>query len=244
MLYTLSLFATEPVRFIEAYEWRKLTDLEKCALGVFWKSVGDAFEISYDDLPSGRSGRFRDGLHWLEEIESWSRAYEKRAMVPAQSNRETAAQTTAVLVYMLPQKLKFLGEYSVSFMMDERLRKAMGYVLSLQPKKEKEKSPTRLAYYSNNHSEQVRKGTITSNRHLLHGAGTSKILPALSRLASSLRPPLNDLVRESRSADRPPLRDHLAGSPVLREAHPMESLAQPRRYRDAPDGSTAARRPG
>lgn len=32
MLYTLTLFALEPVRWINRYEWRKLTDLEICAL--------------------------------------------------------------------------------------------------------------------------------------------------------------------------------------------------------------------
>lgn len=52
MLYTLSLFVTEPIRFIDAYEWRSLTELEKCALGTYWKSVGDAMGISYEPLPS------------------------------------------------------------------------------------------------------------------------------------------------------------------------------------------------
>ncbi|CRG85030.1 hypothetical protein PISL3812_02181 [Talaromyces islandicus] len=127
MLYTLSLFATEPLRFIDQYEWRRATDVERCAMGVFWKSIGDAMGIDYTDyLPSAASG-FRDGIHWLEEVTTWAQEYEKKAMVPAQTNRDTADQTTAVLIYALPPKLKFMGEWFVSYMMDDRLRKAMLY---------------------------------------------------------------------------------------------------------------------
>lgn len=125
MLYTLSLFATEPIRFIDTYEWRKLTELEKCALGTFWKSVGDAMGVSYEPLPSFQNGGFRDGLHWLDEISAWSQAYEARAMVPDQKNRETADRTTAILTYMLPEPLKHVGLKFVPYMMDDRLRRAM-----------------------------------------------------------------------------------------------------------------------
>lgn len=124
MVYTLGLFAVQPVRFINKYEWRQLTDVEKCAIGTFWKSVGDGLEISWDVLPSGKTG-FRDGLHWLEEIAAWSDDYEVRCMVPAVSNRETADQTTAVILYLVPRPLHSLGLKFVSFMMDDRLRKAM-----------------------------------------------------------------------------------------------------------------------
>lgn len=129
MLYTLGLFAIQPIRFIEKFEWRDLSDLEKCAIGTFWKSVGDALAITYEALPSGGpNGKgFKDGLHWLEEITAWSDAYEERCMVPHIKNRETADQTTAVLVYMLPRSLHHVGLKFVSFMMDERLRRAMLY---------------------------------------------------------------------------------------------------------------------
>ncbi|KAK2760709.1 hypothetical protein FQN54_001944 [Arachnomyces sp. PD_36] len=126
MLYTLSLFAIEPARWIETYEWRSLSDLEKCALGTFWKSIGDAMEISYEELPSGKVG-FRDGLHWLEEMTVWSRGYEARNMVPAKTNRQTADETVNVLLWMVPGFMRPLGLSFVSYMMDERLREAMMY---------------------------------------------------------------------------------------------------------------------
>ncbi|KAL4925843.1 uncharacterized protein BDV17DRAFT_167312 [Aspergillus undulatus] len=126
MLYTLGLFAVQPVRFIKKYEWRELSDVEKCAIGTFWKSVGDGLEVPYDALPSGKTG-FRDGLHWLEEVMAWSDAYEEECMLPDAKNREVADQTTAVLVYLIPKPLQFIGLNFVSFMMDDRLRKAMLY---------------------------------------------------------------------------------------------------------------------
>ncbi|KAH8699237.1 hypothetical protein BGW36DRAFT_340713 [Talaromyces proteolyticus] len=130
MLYTLSLFALEPIRFIKNYEWRELTELERCALGTYWKSLGDALGISYECLPSGKkekSDTFRDGLHWLEEIGAWSDAYEVANMKPHAKNKEVADKTTDVLVFTLPHFLEPTGVAFVSFIMDDRLRNAMMY---------------------------------------------------------------------------------------------------------------------
>ncbi|RAK97041.1 uncharacterized protein BO80DRAFT_364960 [Aspergillus ibericus CBS 121593] len=124
MLYTLGLFATQPIEFVEKYEWRNLSDLEKCAIGTFFKSLGDSLDISYDALPSGKTG-FRDGLQWLEEVRTWSEDYEARCMVPNVKNREIADQTIAMLLYMVPKPLQNIGLNFVTFMMDDRLRKAM-----------------------------------------------------------------------------------------------------------------------
>ncbi|KAJ6098517.1 hypothetical protein N7467_000052 [Penicillium canescens] len=124
MLYTLSLFAIEPIRFVRLYEWREMTEMERCAIGTYWKSLGDALGISYDVLPSGKSG-FQDGIHWLEEIGAWSQQYEAQHMKPHPRNKEIADKTIDVLVYNLPGFMKPLGEYFVSYLMDERLRNAM-----------------------------------------------------------------------------------------------------------------------
>ncbi|KAJ5126593.1 hypothetical protein N7448_007372 [Penicillium atrosanguineum] len=110
MLYALALFALQPIQFINRYEWHTLSDLERCAIGTFWKSIGDTLGISYEVLPSGVAGA-RDGLHWLEELE----------------NRESADQTIAILVYMLPRALHPAALQLISCMMDNRLRKAMLY---------------------------------------------------------------------------------------------------------------------
>ncbi|KAL2870535.1 oleate hydratase [Aspergillus lucknowensis] len=126
MLYTLSLFALEPIRFISMFEWRELSDLEQCAIGTYWKSLGDALEISFEVLPSGPHA-FRDGLHFLEELRAWSLNYEVDYMKPSPQNKEVADKTMDVLVYALPWFLKPLGVNFASCVMDDRLRVAMMY---------------------------------------------------------------------------------------------------------------------
>lgn len=126
MLYTLSLFAWEPIKWMKRYEWRELTPLETCAIGTFVKSMGDAMEISYDVLPSSKTG-WQDGLHWLSELGDWTENYEKRIMVPHDDNHATAECTTALLVSVLPKPLHTMARSLVISIMDERLRKAMIY---------------------------------------------------------------------------------------------------------------------
>lgn len=132
MLYTLSLFATEPIRFVERYEWRTMTEMERCAVGTYWKSLGDALGICYDVLPSGGTpARFRDGIHWLEEISVWSLEYEAQHMKPNPQTRDLADKVIDVLLYNLPRFIKPVGAYMVSWLMDDRLRSAMMCVPTL-----------------------------------------------------------------------------------------------------------------
>ena len=63
--------------------------METCAIGTFWKDLGDAMEIPFTVLKSGTSG-FHDGLQWLQELEEWSVRYEEANMVPDESNKQLA----------------------------------------------------------------------------------------------------------------------------------------------------------
>jgi hypothetical protein len=124
MLYTLSLFALEPVRWIQKYEWRDLTDIELCACGTFWKSIGDAMLISFEDLSSSKKG-WTDGLHWLEEVQTWSGMYEATNMIPAITNKKLAESHLDVLFLNVPTWLNDVGKKVVSVFVGERLREAM-----------------------------------------------------------------------------------------------------------------------
>lgn len=132
MLYTLSLFVVEPIRWIDRYEWRTLEAFEKCAIGTFWKSLGDAMVISYENLRSANEG-WVDGLQWLEEIVAWGEDYEKKYMVPHPSNKKTADQTVNILLWKVPKPLKPAGQKTVLALMDDRLRKAMMYATLILP---------------------------------------------------------------------------------------------------------------
>ena len=127
LLYTLSLFALEPARWVRKYEWRHLTELELCACGTYWKSMGDAMDISYSNLPSSRLG-WKDGLQWLYEIEAWSLKYEETYMVPAVTNKKLADSHLEILCFNVPAGLLGPCQRLFSVVLGERLRKAMMWV--------------------------------------------------------------------------------------------------------------------
>jgi len=148
MLYTLSLFAWEPVRWTQRWEWREVSELERCAMGVYWKGIGDAMGINYFFLPGGQPVQstnelghgdgtkdkesetirgWRDGLHWMDELAAWAEQYEKENMLPADCNTLIADETVDLLLISLPSALKPFGKKAVAVLMDSRLRTAMQY---------------------------------------------------------------------------------------------------------------------
>ncbi len=124
LLYTLSIFALEPSRWINRYEWRSMSDLEMCACGTYWKNMGDAMEISYTKLPSSAKG-WQDGLHWLEEVKQWSNAYEEAHMVPADTNKQLADSQLDYLLPMWPAKYRDPFKMVIFVLLGDRLRRSM-----------------------------------------------------------------------------------------------------------------------
>ena len=116
MLYTLEL-----PRWVNLHDWRRLTDLELCACGTLWKSIGDAMQISYINLPSYRTG-WRDGLHWLDEINEWGMRYEEAHMVPSRTNQQLCdALFSSILMDMSPQTQNMYKQI-VAVLLGPRLR--------------------------------------------------------------------------------------------------------------------------
>ena len=127
LLYTLSIFALEPARWINRYEWRNMTDLEMCACGTFWKSMGEAMEISYAKLPSSTKG-WKDGLHFLEEVKEWSDDYEETHMVPANPNRQLADSQFKYMLPAWPARYRDPCVKMIVVLLGDRLRRSMMYV--------------------------------------------------------------------------------------------------------------------
>lgn len=123
LLYTLSVFATEPITWIPKYEWRNFTDMERCAIATFWKSIGDAMGIVYE----GHLARteWRDGLEFYDDLSSWALQYEKDYMVPAASNKKTADELVPLLLFYVPEAVRGPASNMIGVLMGERLRKAM-----------------------------------------------------------------------------------------------------------------------
>lgn len=125
MLYTLSLFVTEIPRWVKEYEWRELTQMEICAIATLWKSIGTAMGISF--APLAHYPDFRDGLEFFEDLTAWALEYESEVMLPDEWNHKLANETTAILLFNVPDALKPAGKHAVSALMDDRLRKSMIY---------------------------------------------------------------------------------------------------------------------
>lgn len=124
MLYTLSVFVIEPPRFARMYEWRPLNEMEYCAYGVLWKSIGDAMGIDYHgSLPGAETG-WKDGVQFADEITVWAKAYETGLMVPSATSAKPARALMPLMTYWVPSPMKpFVNECIISLLGD-RVREA------------------------------------------------------------------------------------------------------------------------
>ena len=129
LLYTLSIFALEPSRWINKYEWRRLSDVEMCACGTYWKNMGDAMEISYTKLPSSAQG-WQDGLQWLNEVKAWSDQYEESHMIPAKTNKHLVDSQFEYLLPNLASTYRDICKRMAVSLLGDRLRNSVMYVKS------------------------------------------------------------------------------------------------------------------
>ncbi|KIJ98542.1 hypothetical protein K443DRAFT_680660 [Laccaria amethystina LaAM-08-1] len=88
-VYTLCLFALEPSRWAKRYGWRELSPMECEAFYVFWVEIGR--RMNMQDIPES-----------LKAMIEWSRDYEVKNMIPAETNKEVAGYTMAELLSAVP----------------------------------------------------------------------------------------------------------------------------------------------
>ncbi|KAF9973356.1 hypothetical protein BGZ73_003407 [Actinomortierella ambigua] len=112
-LYTLALFVLEPAAWIDQFEWRPMTQLEKNALLCIWTKQGR--EMGIQNIPET-----------LEELEAWSEAYEAEHSRFAKSNVAIAHATIDLLLSNAPKSLHPFGYKVVSCLLTDRLRVAFG----------------------------------------------------------------------------------------------------------------------
>ncbi|KAG8762138.1 hypothetical protein FRC11_010969 [Ceratobasidium sp. 423] len=111
-LYTLSLFILEPAKWMERYEWRGLTPLERQAYFVFWSEIGRRMNIQ--NIPET-----------LEDLVEWREEYERVNMVPSLAGKTVAELTTSLLLYHVPPFAQAFGKQAVAALCPERLNKAI-----------------------------------------------------------------------------------------------------------------------
>ncbi|KAI0183020.1 hypothetical protein EV127DRAFT_448261 [Xylaria flabelliformis] len=127
LLYVLSLFALEPERWVERFEWRDLTTQERCALAILWKALGEDLRIPFDPLPSssGNEG-FRDALHWLRELEEWARDYEAKNRNKSPESVFLGEKQLDSRTRNIPKSLRRVARGFAAALIEPGLRQAMG----------------------------------------------------------------------------------------------------------------------
>lgn len=115
----------EPIRFIRLYEWRALNDMEICAIGTFWKSIGDAMEIEYKGYL--RQETWADGMEFVQDITQWAKGYEVEAMKPHPDNRKLADALVGLMFFYAPTSMRPFALQILTVLMGDRVREAFLY---------------------------------------------------------------------------------------------------------------------
>ncbi|KAG0359748.1 hypothetical protein BG005_000204 [Podila minutissima] len=110
-LYTLALFILEPGSWIDRFEWRPLSELERNAMLALWFENGQNMKIQ--NIPTS-----------YEAVAEWSEAFEREYMVYAPSNVAIANSTVNHLLSRAPAAVHPFGRKVVSALLTPRLRKA------------------------------------------------------------------------------------------------------------------------
>ena len=113
-LYVLSTFIYEPVRWIDAFGWRKTTLNERLGYYCFWREVGKRMGIT--DIPPS-----------YDAFEAWARAYEREKFQFAESNKRVGTSTRKIFESWAPRVLAPVVRYSIYAMLDDDMIDAFGF---------------------------------------------------------------------------------------------------------------------
>ncbi|CZR67333.1 uncharacterized protein PAC_17232 [Phialocephala subalpina] len=114
LLHTLAMFVLEPIRWLNDREWRPLTELEKVAIFVYWKEIGNRMGIR--DIPDT-----------LEELEIWTAEYTKKNVYFTKNNKLCADSTMRLFLRDVPLFMRGFAQHAAVSLFEERSRLALGY---------------------------------------------------------------------------------------------------------------------
>lgn len=112
--YVLATFVFVPVRWLERYGWRPLTDVERLGSFHYYRAVGHRMGIR--DIPQS-----------YEAFEAEFDAYEREQFSYGGPQQRTAIATRELLVSWLPGPLAPVVRLGVHALMDTPLREAFGF---------------------------------------------------------------------------------------------------------------------
>lgn len=110
---------------VEREEWRPLTDVEKCAIGIFHKNLGEDMGIPFTELPSSNDG-WRDGLHFAIELKEWTIRYEEEVAKPTATNDQYVRVYVDSAMASLPDFVRTSVRKMLGDSLDDVMRTSLG----------------------------------------------------------------------------------------------------------------------
>ena len=114
-LYVLTTFVLEPIRWIDRFGWRQLTEIEKLACLNYYRELGRRMAIA--DIPDDLAG-----------FEQYNQDYERRCFHYADSNHRIGAITRdLILSFYVPRSVIPIFRPFAHALLDKALLQAMGF---------------------------------------------------------------------------------------------------------------------
>ncbi|KAI0009033.1 hypothetical protein F4779DRAFT_584266 [Xylariaceae sp. FL0662B] len=124
LLHTLGDGLVEILRIVDGQEWRRLTDVERCAAGIFHRNLGEDMEIPLDVLPSSAEG-WRDGVHFAMELRDWTIRYEEEVARPNPQSDQYVRVYVDSAVSSLPAFVRQTLRKSLGAELDDVMRASL-----------------------------------------------------------------------------------------------------------------------
>ncbi|GAB4233007.1 MAG: oxygenase MpaB family protein [Elainellaceae cyanobacterium] len=113
-LYVLSTFVYEPIRWIERFGWRPLSELEQQACFHFWRSVGEQMQIQ--QIPTSYAA--------FEEL---NLTYEQQYFRYSEANQRVGQSTLNLFLSWFPAFSRPALKPCIYALMDDRMLNAFGF---------------------------------------------------------------------------------------------------------------------
>ena len=113
-LYVLSTFIFEPIRWIDAFGWRKLCDQERRAYYFFWRGVGAGMRIR--DIPPS-----------YETFAAWAADYEETHFRFAETNQRIGSATRNLFASWWPRVVAPMVHHAIYAVLDPPMLEAFGF---------------------------------------------------------------------------------------------------------------------
>ncbi|CVK96607.1 uncharacterized protein FMAN_10938 [Fusarium mangiferae] len=125
LLHTLGSSIVEIFRIFESEEWRPLSEVEKCAVGVVHMALGQDMEIPFNFLPSSSAG-WRDGIHFATELRDWTLRYEANVALPTEANDRYVRVYVDGIFPRLTTRMRMLLRKTIGSELDSVMRESLG----------------------------------------------------------------------------------------------------------------------